>query len=314
MNKILQRVRKHKGFIVLLVVMVCAGVFGMTSKAQTEKRASNIKSKGIFNYGNGAVVMDASDLTYLADEIDLLEETYKKKTVKALNEMNTYFMHDDSTTHDPDESNLSSDQAKALSFNSIISGILESQSIPEEKTYTGTLPGEEDEITGNIQAATEDGLSLGEAGWVDGELIIGNGANNNNFYNQGYADGLAEAQNASLIYNYHQHTGSPAKGTGCYTKPIYHQHVDSCIQREACNGQASDIHKTNLGYYNEDGKEFADWEFECSVCGHVSLKAHVDINHVRETYVCGKTTEITGWTLGCGKNEKTIESATIVFN
>lgn len=204
--------KKGKAILTLTAIVVCMGIIGTVSKAQTEKRAANIKSRGVFDYDNGTVVMDASDLIYLADEIDLLEETYKKETVNALNEMNTYFMLDNSTTHNPNESNLDQESSSVLPFHSIIDGILASQSIPEEKTYTGTLPGDENEITGNIQAATEDGLSLGEAGWVDGKLIIGNGADNNFYYDQGYVDGVAEALKSSKIsYTYHHHDSSCPK-------------------------------------------------------------------------------------------------------
>lgn len=182
------KMNKYKIIFVLSGIIICAGAVGISTKAQTEKRASNIKSKGIFDYDNGTVVMDASDLTYLADEIDLLEETYKKETVKALNNMNTYFMVDNSTTHNPNESSLDADSAKALSFQSIIDGIHASQSIPEEKTYTGTLPGEETETTVKISAASEENLSLGTAAWVDGELIVGTGEDNNTYYDQSKED------------------------------------------------------------------------------------------------------------------------------
>lgn len=189
MNKSLFGSKKAKIICALMTVIILTGIIGMTSKAQTERRASNIKSKGIFDYDNGTVIMDASDLIYLADEIDLLEETYKKETVKALNKMNTYFMVDNSTTHDQDESNLDPESSVILPFGSIIDGILESQSIPTEKTYAGTLPGEDNETAGNVSAATAESISLGRAAWVDGELIVGTGGDNNSYYNKGYANG-----------------------------------------------------------------------------------------------------------------------------
>lgn len=200
MNKLLFESKKTKTICALITVIILTGIIGMASKAQTERRASNIKSKGIFDYDNGTVVVDASDLTYLADEIDLLEETYKKKTVKALNKLSTYFMMDNSTTHDPDESNLDPDSSVILPFGSIIDGILASQSIPTEKTYTGTLPGEENETTGNISAATAENLSLGTAAWVDGELVIGTGADNNSYYSQGHTEGVNSSKGNPRLY------------------------------------------------------------------------------------------------------------------
>lgn len=299
MNKRLQGLRKHRIVIALIMIVFCAGIIGISTKAQTGKRASNIKSKGIFDYGNGAVVMDASDLTYLADEIDILEETYKKETVKALNEMNTYFIHDDSTTHNPDESNFNSDQAKALSFHSLINGILESQSIPEEKTYTGTLPGEEEETTGNIQAATEEGLSLGEAGWVDGELIIGNGANNNNFYNQGYADGMAGRVHGTISYVTHSHTDE------CY---------GTCTVTYANCIETTPVNAANTCVCGARGTYTKKWRLSHSACGKTyDETTWIICNSCGRGIPSDTNVHSTHKALICGKTEGQIESALIVY-
>ncbi|MCM1125011.1 MAG: hypothetical protein NC429_00930 [Lachnospiraceae bacterium] len=312
MNKTYRKSKKAKIICLFMSAVILTGVIGITSKAQTERRASNIKSKGVFDYADGTVVMDSSDLTYLADEIDLLEDTYKKETVKALNKMNTYFMLDDSTTHNPDESNLASDSASILPFHSIIEGILESQSIPTEKTYTGTVPGNENEVTGNISAATEDSLSLGDAAWVDGELVVGNGGDNNVYYNQGYADGMAKKENASLVYNYHQHTGSSTEGTGCYTKPEYeynkgecHVYISGCI-----GGSTTDSNGFMTCNYTEGHTNCGRGTIYLSYHPHRESE-HIGSSEYKHEYVI--SSEITGYSINCGKTESTIESATIVF-
>lgn len=290
--------KKGKAILTLTAIVVCMGIIGTVSKAQTEKRAANIKSKGVFDYDNGTVVMDASDLIYLADEIDLLEETYKKETVNALNEMNTYFMLDNSTTHNPNESNLDQESSSVLPFHSIIDGILASQSIPEEKTYTGTLPGDENEITGNIQAATEDGLSLGEAGWVDGKLIIGNGADNNNFYNQGYADGLAGRVHGTISY-------------------VRHHHTDECYK--TCIVTYSASLGTSSGEGNEcvcgaRGTTEKKWSLSHSVCGKTGdTTIWVICNSCGRGIPSDTNVHSTHNVLICGKTEGQIESAQIVY-
>lgn len=307
MNKSLFGSKKGKAICALMAVIILTGIIGMTSKAQTERRASNIKSKGIFDYSNGTVVVDASDLIYLADEIDLLEETYKKETVKALNKMNTYFMMDNSTTHDQDESNLDPEISVILPFGSIIDGLLASQSIPTEKIYTGTLPGEENETTGNISATTEESLSLGKAAWVDGELIIGTGADNNSYYKQGYIDGFnKELDGISINYIYHSHSGNSNTKGGCYTKAI-HNHTESCSKEYGTHHVVFTEHYDGarvymkctycgLGGYYSDGWDIGDW----GTC-EKNIKR----------YTCGSPAQSYG--LGCGKTENSIESATIVF-
>lgn len=282
MNKSLFGSKKAKTICALMTVIILTGIVGMTSKAQTERRASNIKSKGIFDYDNGTVVVDASDLTYLADEIDLLEETYKKETVKALNKMSTYFMMNNSTTHDPDESNLDPESSVILPFGSIIDGILASQSIPTEKTYTGTLPGEENETTGNISAATAESISLGTAAWVDGELIIGTGADNISYYNKGYVTGVAEALNSGkIVYTYHHHN-STCPALVCTVTAVMEAYGENQTIKY-------NIHKT---------------------CGKGTTDTQIE-NHICE----GRTeTEFTHTVYKCGYSEGQITGATIKLN
>lgn len=187
-KEIWNNTRKYKVFLGLITVMLLAGTIEMTSAAQTERRAANIKSKGNFDFENGTVFFASSDLVYLADEIDVLEDTYKTETVKALNGISTYFNLDGSITHNPEESTLASVGAPSLPYNAITAGILSSQSIPSQ-TYKGTLPGNKTETTGNISGAAGANLSLGAAAWVDGHLIVGTGEDNSAYYKNGYDAG-----------------------------------------------------------------------------------------------------------------------------
>lgn len=93
---------------------------------------------------------------------------------------------------------------------------------------------QEEQINKNVYAATKndtgfpmfyqpvnaDNLSAGTAAWVNGELIKGNGADNAEYYEQGYRIGYAEAManvgNASVNYIRHYHDSN----SSCYVPPI----------------------------------------------------------------------------------------------
>ena len=309
--------------VLTLTVAVLAGIIGTAGMAQTDRRSANIKSKGIIDFENGTTIIDASDFIYLADEIDLLEDTYKTETVNALNQIGTFYNLDGTTTFNKDESTLSAANAAILPFSAITNGIIHSQSIPTERTYSGTLPGETIETSGNIAAATAANLSLGTAAWVDGELIVGTGADNNSYYTQGWADGFNKLMNGiSINYKYHQHSdgnGNISTNTviyslvnpgGCYKANGHtHNKTGTCSYYDnpvvycgtACgwtNHDDSGIHNT---WQCSNGHNRPESE---SVCQQV-------ISGGDRVYTCGRL--INTYILGCGKTENTIESATIIF-
>lgn len=172
-------------------------------------RREAIKSKGIIDYAGGTVVMDASDLIYLADEVDLLEAAYKANTVDALNQIGTYFRKDGSVTYDPAAA-VPREEA-ALSFDGLYHGILQSQSVAhladrqavdsagtplyftdkeaaDGRNLSAVTPAAND-FPVFIQPASADNLSAGTAAWVNGQLLIGNGKDNEACYSTGYRKG-----------------------------------------------------------------------------------------------------------------------------
>lgn len=317
----MKKTNKNKKIYLLSAIILLAGLIGisLTTSARTEKRSANIKSKGIIDFENGTAVIDFSDLTYLADEIDLLEDTYKGKTVEALSQISMYFNMDGTTTHDQSQSNLAIENASILPFSVITDGIINSQNIPTEKTYTGILPGENTETSGNISAADADKMSLGSAAWVDGALLIGTGVDNNFYYNQGYTKGWADGydeklDNIDIEYVYHVHTGSPDSGGGCYSQPINEPIYKTCrVSEGGCEG----------GGTSDSGGDYCTCEYEVthSACGQQpwrGTRRHRNPPHYgpatyTHEYIDGY--RFTGkYALGCGKTEQTIESATIVFH
>lgn len=183
------KARTKKLGLFIAIVMIAGLAAATSATAQTGRRASNIKSNGNFDFDSGKVTIYTSDLIYLADEIDLLEDTYKTGVAEALDQIGTYFKSDGTSTHNRNESAVAPSEAASLPFGAIREGIINSQSIPTERTYTGILPGQNTQTSGNISAAQADHLSLGAAAWVDGDLIIGTGTDNNTYYTQGSQDG-----------------------------------------------------------------------------------------------------------------------------
>lgn len=263
-------------------------------------RKSRLNSKGIIDYADGTVVIDSSDFAYLADEIDSLEAEYKANTVAALNTMGTFFLTDGSINHDLDDESFS-EESTVLSFEKIYEGIKKSQSV--------------DHLAGQgISASIADNLSKNTAAWVDGELIIGNGADNNAYYKQGFIDGqLSIYDKVSISYVYHVHTGTPYVNGGCIT--AWHTHDNNCASHkgERCGASLSEIQ--HIGWVNEGdgGRLYCKWM--CSN-GHIMDLPHDHQGHCNEAptiYDCGDY-PLNRWSYNCGKTTSTIESATIVFN
>lgn len=139
-----------------------------------------IISKGVINYADGAVIMDSADLVRLADQLDGLDAAYRNSTAEAagaLNQIGTYFTKDGSVTHAAEEAG-SGETAPELPYQKICEGILQSQSVAHLADQ-------------KIGAALADNLSRNTAAWVDGKLIIGNGADNDTHYKNGYTAGEA---------------------------------------------------------------------------------------------------------------------------
>lgn len=184
-------------------------------------RRNDLHSKGIIDYKNGMAILDSSDLTLLADEIDTLESEYKANTVAALSDINTYFNIDSSVSHDQRDETLSSPYANDLSFDEICNGIVLSQSVD----HLESTP------------IIADNLTAGTAAWVNGTCIIGNGADNERAYKKGRKDGEdGDGEDIDMEYTYHTHRNSSGEAV---TKKKYMHQV---IRVDAM--QRQDIHIT----------------------------------------------------------------------
>lgn len=149
---------------------------------------NDIRSKGIINYGNGAVVLDSADFYLLVDEMNTLESQYKANVAAALKEIKTYFKPDGSIVHEQEAGILSPGDAAELPFDVICNGILRSQSV--------------DHLA--VTPAAENNVSAGAAAWVNGRCIIGNGKDVNDAYDRGYDEGGADGYDRGYDDGYEQ--------------------------------------------------------------------------------------------------------------
>ncbi|MDR2889164.1 MAG: hypothetical protein LBV33_04910 [Lachnospiraceae bacterium] len=176
---------------------VIAAIVTETGPTIKTDRARQLKSRGIINY-DGKILIDATDFRYLADEIDRLENTYKTETVVALNRIGTYFTDEGMPTIDVEKNAIYGDEAVSLSFNTIRAAIETSQSVAGVSTVPAVDTNGEtiyDEISGKplfYSAATADSISNGGAAWVNGQLLLGNGADNRKHYQEGYQEGYLD--------------------------------------------------------------------------------------------------------------------------
>lgn len=323
--------KKKKILAVTGTALMLVGILGTTALAEGGARRDNIKSHGNIDVQNGAATIYSSDFTYLADEIDTLENAYKTNTVAALNVMGTYYDGNGAVTHNQDEEGITSEAAINLSFSQIYDGVLNSQSVAhladqQATDGTGSLLYYADEAAKNdnnlvtttttandfpllIQPITADNLTAGTAAWVDGSLIIGNGADNQAYYAKGYLEGYDNSvENIAINYQYHSHKDNNGNtdladdyiaitSGGCFTTAVTH------LQPSTAWCSAGDW-KSGLVY---NGFEYESG-YICNKCGHQTNSQ--DSGHSYITY----TRVIDGYKKSCGRTTATIESATIVFN
>lgn len=254
-------------------------------------RKNKVKSKGIIDYAGGTVVMNSADIIYIANEMDIFENTYKYMILKYLNDIHTYMTADGSVTHDAADS----DGSYFPTLGQLIKGISLSQEV-----NTGT---------------TADNLSEGMGAWINGEYITGNGNDVNMAYLKGLTEGFDNAvENCSISYVYHEHTGDSSLGDGCYTKAVYHSHTYSCPSHQEDTGN-----KVQCACSGTSWTTGADGygDYQCGNCGHPphgGSRCSLSANETRTVWDCGIDGRIIYYDVGCGKTEGvTIDSATLIF-
>lgn len=214
---------KKKIFSVLAVLTMMASASMVTMAAENSPATkTDLQSRGIISYsdGGGSVVIDASDFYTLADRLDL----FKVRAVKQLGTMRTYLTRSGGgvamssadgvhVVHHEDQVGEAADPL-SLSFATILEGIAISQSIPAEPAAYGLPDGTKlykkangelsmDDADGaepiSIQAAAPGNLSAGTAAWVNGELMLGTGADTAQLVDE--ASGMPEVEETATKHS-----------------------------------------------------------------------------------------------------------------
>lgn len=163
----------------LVMVLLSSMTFFSAAAGHTWESQGNVEA--IKSDGTKVTVFDKSDLDYLDGRIDAIEadvSTGKANLANALNPLGT-------------NSSLSG----TSTFNELLEAINHSQAIPdktigesasiaaEDYQLASTVTGQTINSNTKISAATAANLSLGTSAWVDGQLIVGTGSDNKNYYN-----------------------------------------------------------------------------------------------------------------------------------
>jgi hypothetical protein len=201
---------------ILSIILVMALTFGpcimafATGSTNANATRNSLKSQGniVYTDGDNTVAIFSADLYHIADQLD----SFKMSLSNQLAAIHTYFTTDDAgvaVTTDSDvkimhtvPASTDSVDPLAIDFDTLLEGLAASQSIPTDvteygysadtnlyKTETGLLT---TDSTGaaqiDIAAATAENLSAGTAAWVNGNLILGTGADNAAYYEMNTID------------------------------------------------------------------------------------------------------------------------------
>lgn len=157
--------------------------FTFTTNGIGEEVVEGFNSTGRIEYKES----DESDPSIIIDNADLVT------LAKATNELNTQFTDSLAAAVNNIGSVPQTDRVAAgAQFSDLLSAITNSQAIDtSESVYVlpnGTVTGDstaEGVVETQIAGATAENLTAGTAAWVDGQYIVGTGADNNSYYTEG---------------------------------------------------------------------------------------------------------------------------------
>jgi hypothetical protein len=193
----------------ILTLALTLGPCVVTMAADSADATRNLlKSQGNIVYADGenSVEIYSDDLYTIADQLD----SYKTSIANQLGKIHTYFTANTdkgtgtttnskvNVTHKTPESKDTVDPL-AMDFDTLLEGLAASQSIPTDVTEYGYSSGQKLYQTDggtlttdsygntqiNITPAAASNLSAGTAAWVNGNLILGTGADNTDYYEIG---------------------------------------------------------------------------------------------------------------------------------
>ncbi len=216
----------------LTILTVVFGIYGSAVyAAQNNRRGgtslAGIRSSGRVQYEHA--VTDANDLW----EIDAYISEKRDAAVGVLNRLGTRFRRaagEYTYDRNPDAGQEDIDISQ-INWTLLSQAAAESQGVPTGLTVLNPeaalyIEGVE-ERTDFYTAAIEDNLSAGKAAWVDGRLLLGNGADNDRAYRRGLEDG----EKGRIPEGF-----QPIYGIQPVSVEIRHAHVGSQEDREGISG------------------------------------------------------------------------------
>lgn len=190
--------KKFLSILAILAITVSVSMVAVAEENPSSTKAM-LHSTGSIRYsdGTGNVVIDAADLYTLADQLDL----FKVRAVKQLGIMRTYLTRSGGdvamtsadgiyAVHQKPNAGEEADPL-SLDFATILEGIAVSQSIPTDPAAYGLPAGSKlyKKADGTLTTSSSDGaepisiqpaaagnLSAGTAAWVNGQPLLGTGA------------------------------------------------------------------------------------------------------------------------------------------
>lgn len=240
--------RSEKGVlgIILAATLMIGATAVVSANGGTLVDPNSFASKGKIQVkenetdSDPAIVIDSADLVTLAN---------------ATNELNTQFTDSLAAAVNNIGSVPKTDRVAAgATFSDLLKEIKNSQAIDtSESVYVlqnGTVTDDstaEGVVEKQIAGATAENLTAGTAAWVDGQYIVGTGADNNSYYNRGYTEGVAKVDNGTVTY-------------------ITHSHTESGCSLGQCNISANIV----SSQVRSDGRTYYTYSITHSLCGSAS--------------------------------------------
>lgn len=191
---------KEKGILsgkrVLALTMALTFVCGMTLGATASNHTWGSTGNVVYdNNGTKTTVFNKQDLVYLDDRISTIEAGIDVGKVNIANKLNEWELPADKIvpTTNPtfDQINAALEYIKSIpnAGKEWKDASNNSYYVKEDGSITTNESDAKKNADGNaeplkIAAATAGNLSAGSAAWVNGSLIIGDGSDNKNYYNQ----------------------------------------------------------------------------------------------------------------------------------
>lgn len=121
--------------------------------------------------------------------------------------------------------------------------------------------------------------------------------------NQPHVEKVAVSGGCYNVPFYHVHEGSASISGGCYTTPVYHSHTSGCY-REVGSPEygCHTIRSWDTSEGDWAGHDYKYYEMSCGRTIHGT-----NSYHTHSVLDCSQGGNIVSYSVGCGKNERTIE-------